>query len=411
MKLFRKTTCRRPTLWGWLMILGSLTAIVYFLMSHVAGFLTVNKPVESKTMIIEGWLPDYALEHAVEVYRRDKYEHLIVTGIPLHQWKSIANYESMAEVTANNIKKLGLHDTVYQAAIPHNILRDRTYSTALVARMIFEEHPGWERSFNIFSLGVHSRRSLLMFEKAFGNDYKIGIIAGKDISYDPKHWWRTSKGFRSISSELFSYLFVRFFFNPDPEEYLSKIRKGLYIDSVMRERAGSVEEFADTATTPLDSLYFLKHYAPPKYYPVDVKYRIKAHFTVDTTGDIFEMATNTARKPRYRVYGYFDFIIHDTAQRLTAYQNIRYMHHPEYGQYLFAPFRDKTNGRTTYAAGRYLDIPIPHSDTVFIDFNKAYNPYCAYSERWSCPLVPFENWLDVAIPAGEKKYFENNGRH
>jgi hypothetical protein len=411
MKLFKKTACRRPTLYGWLILLGFFGFAGYFIISHLAGFLTVNKPVKAQTMIIEGWLPDYALEHAIEIYKRDRYKHLIVTGIPLHQWKSIANYESMAEVTTHNIQKLGFHDTIFQASIPHNVLRDRTYSTALVSKMIFEEHPDWEKAFNIYSLGVHSRRSRLMFKKAFGEEYRIGIFAEKDISYDAKHWWRSSRGFRSVSSEIFSYIFVRLFFHPDPEQYISKIKKGLYVDSVMRHRAEVEKEFADTAATPLDSLYFQEHYAPPNYYPVKPEYRVKAHFTVDTTGEIFEMATNTSRKPRYRVYGYFDFKIHDTSLRLTAYRNVDFLDDPEYGQNLFVPFKDSSNGKTTYEAGRYIDVLIPHSDTVFLDFNKAYNPYCAYSERWSCPLVPFENWLEITIPAGEKKYFKNKSRH
>jgi uncharacterized protein (DUF1684 family) len=84
------------------------------------------------------------------------------------------------------------------------------------------------------------------------------------------------------------------------------------------------------------------------------------------------------------------------------------MHDREYGNLLFLPFRDKTNGKTTYGAGRYLDISFPASDSIYLDFNKAYNPYCAYDDRWSCPLVPFENHLEVSILAGEKKYRDSH---
>ncbi len=406
MRFFKKTSCQRPTLLGWLLILIVISLSVYVFMVNVASFLTVNKPVEAVTMVVEGWVPDDVLKEALSVYQKEHYQNMIVTGIPLQQWNSITDYKNMAEVTADHLKRLGFQDTIYLAAIPKNIMRDRTYSTALVVKQIFKEHPGWEKSFNIFSMGVHSRRSLLMFERAFGDDYRIGIYAGKDRSFDEKHWWRSSRGFRSVSSELFSYLFVRFFFHPDEKAYLEKIKWGRYLDSVEMYRRKAVDEFSKKETTPLDSAYFVNHYEPPKYFPIDTAYRIKARFTVDTTGEVFEMATNTKRRPHYRVYGYIDFMIHDTAQRLTAYQNVDYMHHPEYGKFLFVPFRDKTNGKTTYGAGRYLDILIPRSDTIFIDFNKAYNPYCAYSERWSCPLVPFENWLEVEIEAGEKKYFE-----
>ncbi len=181
-----------------------------------------------------------------------------------------------------------------------------------------------------------------------------------------------------------------------------------YIDSIQKLRQKAVKEFSDIKTTPLDPSTFKNGFKPPEYYPVNLKYRVKAHFTVDTSGPVFGMATNTQRKPRYRVYGYLDFKINDTAQRLTAYQNMDFINDPEYGKFLFVPFRDKTNTKTTYGAGRYLDILIPDSGTVILDFNTAYNPYCAYSDRWSCPLVPFENWLNVSIEAGEMKYREHN---
>jgi hypothetical protein len=137
---------------------------------------------------------------------------------------------------------------------------------------------------------------------------------------------------------------------------------------------------------------------------VKYSYRVKAKFDLDTVNPVFEMATNTARKPEYRIYGHVTFKIHDTLCKLTVYQNIKLKKNPQWGNYLFIPFRDRTNGITTHAAGRYLDIEKPSSDSVIVDFNKAYNPYCAYADRWSCPLVPAENRLPVAIRAGVKEY-------
>ena len=74
----------------------------------------------------------------------------------------------------------------------------------------------------------------------------------------------------------------------------------------------------------------------------------------------------------------------------------------EYAGFLFLPFKDLTNGKETYGGGRFMDILIPDTDKIILDFNKAYNPYCAFSHRYSCPLPPFENWLKTEIPAGEK---------
>lgn len=70
----------------------------------------------------------------------------------------------------------------------------------------------------------------------------------------------------------------------------------------------------------------------------------------------------------------------------------------------FLPFRDATSGRESYGAGRYLDLPPDDGGKVIIDFNYAYNPYCAYSDNYSCALPPVENWLTVPIRAGEAAY-------
>ncbi len=404
LKLYKKTTCRQPTLLGWLIIIALIWLITPLLLQSSYRFLTVNKPVKSKTMVIEGWIPDYSIKKALQLFRDDHYEHMIVTGIPILQWQPISHYHNVAEASAAVIKKMGFRDTIYLAPIPSSILRDRTYSTAVATKALFEQHPQWGKSFNIYSVGVHSRRSRLMFEKAFGDDYQIGIYADTDESFDAVHWWRSSRGFRNVGNEMMAYWFVRFFFHPDIQQYKKQIALGQYIDSIEQLRAKAIAEFADSAQTPLDSLHFYTAYQDPIYFPVNTAFRIKARFEIDTTGEIFGMATNTARKPNYRVYGHLHFMIGDTAQQLTVYQNTDYMNDPEYGKLLFIPFRDQTNGRSTYGAGRYLDITIPASDSIYLDFNKAYNPYCAYADRWSCPLVPFENHLKVSILAGEKRY-------
>ncbi len=89
---------------------------------------------------------------------------------------------------------------------------------------------------------------------------------------------------------------------------------------------------------------------------------------------------------------------------LLAYQNLDLLKNkPEYRK-LFVPFNDYTNGVSSYGGGRYLDIDIPAGDKTIIDFNFAYNPYCAYHDRWSCPIPPSENNLDIEVEAGVKSY-------
>jgi uncharacterized protein (DUF1684 family) len=139
------------------------------------------------------------------------------------------------------------------------------------------------------------------------------------------------------------------------------------------------------------------------YYPENEQLRMLVD--VARFGDdepLIEMQTSTGDMRPYRRWGRFAFTIGDQEAALTIYSD------PYHGDF-FLPFRDITNGEETYGAGRYLDNHRPGLQQVGelrfeVDFNYAYNPYCAYSPAYSCPLPPRENWVKVPIRAGEKDY-------
>lgn len=101
-------------------------------------------------------------------------------------------------------------------------------------------------------------------------------------------------------------------------------------------------------------------------------------------------------------YAKLYFEINGEERVLTLYQNQRLKDDEKYGDYLFLPFGDETNGIDTYGSGRFMDMKIPDTDVVYIDFNKTYNPLCAYNHKYSCPRPPEENMLDIKIEAGVK---------
>jgi uncharacterized protein (DUF1684 family) len=140
------------------------------------------------------------------------------------------------------------------------------------------------------------------------------------------------------------------------------------------------------------------------YYPINLKYRVKARFTRNENPVLFRMKTTTERLPEYTKYGEVTFVLDGETYRLEVYQSPEIMQRPGYEDYLFIPFTDLTNGDDTYDVGRYVEMTIPAAEEVTVDFNKAYNPYCSYSPRFSCPIPPEANQLAVAIMAGEKKY-------
>jgi uncharacterized protein (DUF1684 family) len=116
------------------------------------------------------------------------------------------------------------------------------------------------------------------------------------------------------------------------------------------------------------------------------------------------MPTTTERKSQEVVYGIARFELHGQYFELEIYQNQELMLKEGYEDYLFLPFLDETNGNGTYSGGRYIDLSIPDGDTIIIDFNKAYNPYCAYNKKYSCPIVPRVNQLNTAVNAGVKEF-------
>ena len=169
---------------------------------------------------------------------------------------------------------------------------------------------------------------------------------------------------------------------------------------VAQHRAEHLRSLTDTAAHVLNAEE-IAHFQGLNYFPFDKNYQIEAVFTKDK-GKRFEMSTSTERTPLYRRYGYVDFVVNGKQCRLEVYQNIGLKAQKEYRDYLFIPFRDKTSGKATYGGGRYIDTRIPDGDTILLDFNLLYNPYCSYSDRYSCPIPPAVNTLDVEINAGEK---------
>ncbi len=158
-------------------------------------------------------------------------------------------------------------------------------------------------------------------------------------------------------------------------------------------------EFSDKKTSPLTESDF-KSFKKLNFFPIDKKYKITAQFERTPNEPIFEMPTTTDRLPLYTQYGIATFTLDGKKLTLRIYQNQELILDPQYSNHLFIAFTDLTNGKETYNGGRYIDLEIPEEDAITIDFNKAYNPYCAYNHEYSCPIPPKENDLDIEIKAG-----------
>jgi uncharacterized protein (DUF1684 family) len=143
------------------------------------------------------------------------------------------------------------------------------------------------------------------------------------------------------------------------------------------------------------------------FFPVDATFIVIAKLTKTANAPTFEMATTTDRKPLYKEYGVLNFQLKGKDCALTIYQSQDDLRDEEYKDYLFLPFTDDTSGNESYGGGRYMDAMTTDEKadgTIELNFNNTYNPYCAYNDKYSCPLTPRKNHLNIEIKAGIKVF-------
>lgn len=132
-----------------------------------------------------------------------------------------------------------------------------------------------------------------------------------------------------------------------------------------------------------------------KYFDFDPDLDLTISVTLLEQHEPVQVFTTDNQIRNYTRFAEFTFAVDGKQARLTIYKT-------EHGYFL--PFVDANAGKETYPVGRYLDPELVHDNLFHIDFNQAYNPFCAYNDTWSCPITPHENRIDVAIRAGEKKF-------
>jgi len=165
-------------------------------------------------------------------------------------------------------------------------------------------------------------------------------------------------------------------------------------------------EFKDASKSPLKP-EDLKTFDGLEFFDFDEKYKVMAQLERTPDAPWFQMKTTTERLSKERVFGIVSFSIGGQEFQLNIYQGEENMNTEGLEDYLFLPFLDLTNGESTYGGGRYINLRIPEGNTIEIDFNSAYNPLCVYNEKYSCPIVPRTNFLDMEVRAGVKMFDKN----
>ncbi len=210
--------CTRRERWGlsargWVVLATLISLGAYTCVANLNGFLAVTERVDSDTLVVEGWIHQYATQLAVEEYWHGKYRLLFTTGGPVvGKGGYINDYNTSASVGADLLKKAGIPRDRIQMVPSRVNDRDRTYSSAVALRNWLREHSVQVRSVNVVTEGAHARRTRLLFQKALGPDVTVGIISLRDPDYDAKRWWRYSDGVREVIGEAIAYIYAKLFF-------------------------------------------------------------------------------------------------------------------------------------------------------------------------------------------------------
>ncbi len=175
-----------------------------------------------------------------------------------------------------------------------------------------------------------------------------------------------------------------------------------YSNKIAAHREEYKAGFLKSPKSPLkkDDLPYLRFFEP------DSTYQVEATVQRTPQAEPFELPTYDGKKKTYVKYAILLFRLKGNPYELTLYRSLQLAQLPQYRDYLFLPFKDATNGKSTYGGGRYMDLRVGNikDGKLLLDFNKAYNPYCAYSDGYACPIPPKENQLTVSVEAGEKQF-------
>jgi uncharacterized SAM-binding protein YcdF (DUF218 family) len=203
---------------GRLILATAFLLLLAVCIKRVYPYLAITDPVNANILVVEGWIHEYAIRAAVKEFQSNHYQRVFTTGGPvLGTGRYINDFHTSASVGADLLKKNGLANGSVQMVPSRGMDRDRTYGSAIALRNWFRDHNMSVPGINIVTEDLHARRTRLLFQKAFGKDVQVGIIAVANVDYPGNRWWHYSEGLEDVVSEFAAYLYARLlFFPPEP---------------------------------------------------------------------------------------------------------------------------------------------------------------------------------------------------
>lgn len=178
--------------------------------NHLHPFLALNSPVAADILVVEGWLPDYAIKTSIDEFKTGGYSKLITTGGPLSKGYYLAEYKTFAEIAAATLIALNFEPDNLIAVPAPAAIKHRTQASAVALRQWLSTSDLEVKAINLYTFGPHARRSWLIFKQVLAPEIRVGVIAAQPLDYDANNWWQSSTGVRSTISESIAYAYARF---------------------------------------------------------------------------------------------------------------------------------------------------------------------------------------------------------
>jgi hypothetical protein len=191
-----------------IVLLVGVSSLGFFVV-NLHGFLAISDPVATDVLVVEGWLPDYAIAAAMTEFQTGGYKTLITVGAPVPRGFHLSEYKTFAEVAAATLVAQGFDPQQLQIVSTNSAPECRTQNAAMALKDYFADAEQPIPSLNVFTLGPHARRTWIVFRRVFTTPNTVGIIAATVLAYEPSRWWQSSEGVRTVLGESIAYLYRR----------------------------------------------------------------------------------------------------------------------------------------------------------------------------------------------------------
>ena len=202
---FRPRTLCLPTWRTWLLLCLTVLPAALWAAGQLHPWLSVTDPVaDARYVVVEGWVPDRVVQQALDWARKHDAKLIFTTGIPFDQGSYLSNYPTFAEMCADTLKRMGADPAKVKPApaVKVNLERTRAMATGLKQTLDTMTIPPGERKLNLFTHGTHAFRSRMLFQRALGPSWQVGVVSVAPAGYMPGAWWHYSEGIKSVIEEL-----------------------------------------------------------------------------------------------------------------------------------------------------------------------------------------------------------------